>query len=304
LAQRDSGSSKLCSFKNLSQMATCFDGCFEGIFGSPQKGGFGGSRTPFIVITRITTGDGKRNEYLKVAKAVAETAKQSEPGMLHQTFDADPTDGTKFVWTQVYQNDAALMKHLKNEAYGDYLSKHGEIGKNYTVEVYGTVGADVTGALKRSGFPVKFFSSKLGYTTVDKVDPEAKARSLFSSSTPFIVLGRVTTKPGKADEYTKLARLTSKEVKESEAGTVHQSFDADPSDRTKLVWSEVYQNDSALLANLKNAPFGEYLTQHAELATDISFEVYGTVGDEVKNAIRKKGISASYFKTQVGSSRV
>jgi len=284
-------------------MAACFDGCFDGIFGSPKKSGFGGSSTPFIVITRITTNDGKR----WVAKTIADVVKQSEPGMLHHTFEADPTDGTKFVWTQVYQNDAAFVKHLKNESTGEYLSKHGEIGKNYTVEIYGTVGPDLTGALKRSGFPVKFYNSKLGYTCVDKLDkldPEAKKRTSFGSNSPVIMLGRVTTKPGKADEYIGLARRTDKEVKESELGMLHQSFDADPSDRTKFVWSEVYQNDAALIAHLKNTPFCEYLTQHAELATDFSLEVYGMVGDDVKKAILKTGLPVTYFKTQLGSSRV
>jgi len=303
LAQRDSGTRDKRSFKNLFQMVDC-GGCFDGIFGSPKGAGFGGSQTPFIAITRVTTNDGKRNEYIKLAKTIADTVKQSEPGMLQNTFDADPTDGTKFVWTQVYQNDAAFIKYLKNEATAEYLTKHGDVGKDYTVEVYGTVGDNLTSALRRSGNPVKFFRSKLGFTCVDKVDPEAKARSLFSSSTPFIVIGRVTAKPGKADEYARLAKSRSNEVKASEPGMLHYTFDADPSDRTKFVWSEVYQNDSALLAHLKNAPFGEYLTQHAELATDFTLEVYGTVGDEVKSAIRKKGLPVKYFKTQLGSSRV
>jgi len=285
-------------------MVSCFDGCFDGIFGSPKKSGFGGSNTPLIVITRITTKDGKRNEYLKVAKTMGDAVKQFEPGMLHHTFDADPTDGTKFVWTQVYQNEAAFMKHLKNEATAEYLAKHEEIGKDYSVEVYGSVGSGVTGAVKRSGFPVQVFTPKLGYTTVDKVDPEAKAKSLFSSSTPFIVMGRVTIKPGKDGEYIGLARRTDNEVKATEPGTLHQTFNADPSDRKKFVWSEIYQNDAAFVAHLKNEPVGEYLTQQKELATDFSLEVYGTVGDEVKRAIQKTGLPVKYLKTQSGSSRV
>jgi autoinducer 2-degrading protein len=46
--------------------------------------------TPFILIARIKVKEGKENDYLQLAKNTDEAVRQSEPGMIHHTFDADP----------------------------------------------------------------------------------------------------------------------------------------------------------------------------------------------------------------------
>ncbi len=49
---------------------------------------------------------------------------------------------------------------------------------------------------------------------------------------------------------------------------LHHPFDQETDYPHCLVWSEVYKNDDALLANLANAEEGFYLEAHAELGTD------------------------------------
>jgi len=71
---------------------------------------------------------------------------------------------------------------------------------------------------------------------------------------------------------------------------LHHTFDQDPDDHLRFVWSEVYQNDDALLAHLANPALGVYLEAHAELGTDLSVEFYGTVGDKVIEAMNATGV--------------
>jgi autoinducer 2-degrading protein len=97
--------------------------------------------TPFLLIARVQVKPGKVDEYIALAKATDEAVKASEPGMLHHTFDQDPDDPLKFVWSEVYKDDQA-----------------------FRLEVYGTVGAECRAMMEN--FPVKIFETKFGYTRV------------------------------------------------------------------------------------------------------------------------------------------
>ena len=106
------------------------------------------------------------DEYLTLAKVTDDAVKETEPGMLHHTFDQDPDTPTNFVWSEVYKNDAAFLKHLSNPPVGEYLAKHGELADSFTVEVYGTVGDECREAMVSTGLPLKIFETKLGYSRV------------------------------------------------------------------------------------------------------------------------------------------
>ena len=82
--------------------------------------------------------------------------------MLHHTFDQDPDDPLRFVWSEVYKNDDALLAHLANPALGVYLEAHAELGTDLSVEFYGTVGDKVIEAMNGTGVPYKIFKTKLG----------------------------------------------------------------------------------------------------------------------------------------------
>ena len=125
-----------------------------------------GAETPFILLARIQVKPDKVQEYLLLAAKTDKAVEDSEPGMIHHTFDQDPEDPLCFVWSEVYKNDEAFLAHLANPTVGEYLQGHAELGDNFTVEVYGTVGDKCKAAMEATGLPLKIFESKLGYSRV------------------------------------------------------------------------------------------------------------------------------------------
>ena len=130
---------------------------------------FDGS-TPFILLARCHVKPEFAAEYLEAARVADEGVKASEPGMLHHTFDQDPSDPLAFVWSEVYANDEALLKHLANPPLQKFVEQHLEMGDSFAVEVYGTLAPETkeafTAAGNEIGFEVKYFDSKLGYSRV------------------------------------------------------------------------------------------------------------------------------------------
>ena len=55
---------------------------------------------------------------------------------------------------------------LANPAVGVYLEAHAELGTDFSVEFYGTVGDKVIEAMNGTGVPYKIFKTKLGYSRV------------------------------------------------------------------------------------------------------------------------------------------
>ncbi len=127
--------------------------------------GFGAS-TPFLLLARIHVKPGMLNQYLELAAATDAAVQESEPGMLHHTFDQDPYDPLAFVWSEVYANDQAFLAHLVNPPVGDYLAKHAELGDSFSVEVYGTVGAECRATMESIGLPLKIYETICGYSRV------------------------------------------------------------------------------------------------------------------------------------------
>ena len=123
-----------------------------------------GAETPFILLARIQVKPEKVQEYLLLAAKTDKAVEDSEPGMLHHTFDHDPENPLCFVWSEVYKNDEAFLTHLANPSVGEYLQGHAELGDDFTIEVYGTLGDKCKAAMEATGLPLKIFESKLGYT--------------------------------------------------------------------------------------------------------------------------------------------
>ena len=122
--------------------------------------------TPFMLLARIHVKPGCVDQYLELARVTDEAVQASEPGMIHHTFDQDPDDPLTFVWSEVYANDAAFMAHVANPPVQDYLENHAAIGDGFSIEVYGSVGADCRTLMESFGLPLKIFESKLGYSRV------------------------------------------------------------------------------------------------------------------------------------------
>ena len=107
-------------------------------------------------------------EYLNLAEETDHSVEQTEPDMLFHNFDADPTDPTKFTWTELYKNDAALINHLNNPPVQEYIAKHLEIAESLEVEIYGTLSEEtnnfLTEAWNEAGIPFKYFkTTRVGF---------------------------------------------------------------------------------------------------------------------------------------------
>ena len=126
-----------------------------------------GSDTPFMLLAKLKVKKDKVAEYLEIADKTDKAVEAEEPGMLHHTFDQDPDDPLRFVWSEVYKNDDALLAHLANPALSVYLDAHaGLCDGTLNVEIYGTVGDKVIEAMNGTGVPYKIFKTKLGYSRV------------------------------------------------------------------------------------------------------------------------------------------
>ena len=122
--------------------------------------------TPFMLLARIHVKPDCVDAYLELARATDAAVQDSEPGMLHHTFDQDPDDPQAFVWSELYANDAAFAAHVSNPPVQEYLQKHAELGDDFRVEVYGTVGDECRTLMQSFGLPLKIFESQLGYSRV------------------------------------------------------------------------------------------------------------------------------------------
>ena len=121
------------------------------------------SNTPFVLLASLRVKPDRLEEYLELAKKTDTAVKESEPGMLLHTFDADPSDPCAFTWTEVYQNDAALLAHLNNPKLGDYLKAYEEMGDSLEVKIYGALAEDTIQFLNDSGIPWTHHSTRFGF---------------------------------------------------------------------------------------------------------------------------------------------
>ncbi len=117
----------------------------------------------------------------------------------------------------------------------------------------------------------------------------------------FVLLARITVKEGMVDAYLEIAEEVDKAVEKTEEGMLFHSFDRDPDDQHKFVWTEVYRKSDDFIFHADNPPVLEYVEKHAELATHFSIEIYGNVSNEVIETIHSREIPLKHFaSTSVG----
>ena len=121
------------------------------------------SNTPFVLLASLRVKPDRLEEYLELAKKTDTAVKESEPGMLLHTFDADPSDPCAFTWTEVYENDAALIAHLNNPKLDEYLKGHEKMGDSLEVEIYGALAEDTIKLLNESGIQWKHHCTRFGF---------------------------------------------------------------------------------------------------------------------------------------------
>jgi autoinducer 2-degrading protein len=150
-----------------------------------------GADSPFILIARCHVKEECLDAYLAAAQDADSAVNATETGMLHHTFDQDPDDHLNFTWSEVYKNDAALVRvfyfpnpktvcqyrtdyfllqaklfHLANAPLLKFVEQHAEMGDGFEIEVYGTLSAETKHAFSASGFKIKYFDTKFGYSRV------------------------------------------------------------------------------------------------------------------------------------------
>ena len=103
-------------------------------------------------------------DYLKIAAAADVAVEKSEPGMLFHSFDADPDDDHKFVWTEIYRSSNDFIAHADNPPVQEYVEKHGEIANEFSIEVYGKISDQCIEKIQSLGVPFKHFkATSVGY---------------------------------------------------------------------------------------------------------------------------------------------
>ena len=122
------------------------------------------SENPFVLLARITVKEGMIDAYLEIAEEVDRAVEKTEEGMLLHTFDRDPDDPHKFVWTEVYRKSDDFLFHADNPPVLEYVEKHAELATHFAIEIYGNVSNEVIEAINSREIPLKHFAStSVGY---------------------------------------------------------------------------------------------------------------------------------------------
>ena len=122
------------------------------------------SENPFVLLARITVNEGMVDAYLEIAEEVDRAVENTEEGMLLHTFDRDPDDPHKFVWTEVYRKSDDFLFHADNPPVLEYVEKHAELATHFAIEIYGNVSNEVIEAINSREIPLKHFAStSVGY---------------------------------------------------------------------------------------------------------------------------------------------
>ena len=67
------------------------------------------------------------------------------------------------------------------------------------------------------------------------------------------------------DAYLEIAERVNKSVQKTEEGMLFHSFDRDPDNQHKIVWTEVYREVDEFLFHANNPPVQEYVEKHPDL---------------------------------------
>ena len=121
-------------------------------------------KNPFVLLARITVKEGMVDAYLEIAEEVDKAVENTEEGMLLHTFDRDPDDPHKFVWTEVYRKSDDFLFHADNPPVLEYVEKHAELATHFAIEIYGNVSNEVIEKINSREIPLKHFAStSVGY---------------------------------------------------------------------------------------------------------------------------------------------
>ena len=127
------------------------------------------SENPFVLLARITVKEGMVDPYLEIAEEVDKAVEKTEEGMLFHSFDRDPNDQHKFVWTEVYRKSDDFLFHEDNPTVQEYVEKHAQLATHFSIEIYGNFSNEVIEKINSLGIPLKHFATtSVGYVRSER----------------------------------------------------------------------------------------------------------------------------------------
>ena len=86
--------------------------------------------------------------------------------MLHPTFDQDPEDPFRFLWSEAYKNDDTFLRPLGKSSSTKIFRKASKLAENFTIKVYGKFGNHYLEVRKGISVPFKVSKKKFGYSSL------------------------------------------------------------------------------------------------------------------------------------------
>ena len=117
---------------------------------------------------------------------------------------------------------------------------------------------------------------------------------------PLVLIARLHSLPEKSAEVIALSDAVDKVVESGEPGMLLHTFDRDPDDKLGFVWTEVYEDSSALEFHLRNPDLVKYLDDVSPLLDSFTVELYGEVSKSAVNMRRATGTPTKHYDTEFG----
>ena len=91
-----------------------------------------------------------------------------------------------------------------------------------------------------------------------------------------------------------------KVVEAGEPDMLLHTFDRNPNDNLGFVWTEVFENSSALEFHLQNPALMKYLSDVSPLLDSFTMELFGEVSTSAVNMLKATGTLTKHYDTELG----
>ena len=117
---------------------------------------------------------------------------------------------------------------------------------------------------------------------------------------PFVLIARLHSLPEKSAEVVALSDAADKAVKPGEPCMLLHTFDRNPIDELGFVWTDNFENSSALEFHLQNPALVKYLSDVSLLLDSFTIELYGEVSTSAANMLKATGTPTKHYDTELG----
>ena len=114
---------------------------------------------------------------------------------------------------------------------------------------------------------------------------------------PFVLIARLHSLPEKSAE---VVALSDAAEKAGELGMLLHTFNHNPKDELGFVWTEVFENSSALEFHFQNPALVKYLSKVSPLLNSFTIELYGEVSTSAVNMLKATGTPTKHYDTKLG----